>query len=142
MTREQINPHGYDADENVMMEMEVTAFKVSLVEKAYGSEFKATSGLRSMEHHLKIYADKNAALKAAGKPEVKVPMGSKHLKGQAVDVADRYGNLMTWCRKNEEKLREIGVWIEHGDYTKGWVHFQTVPYGSYKPGKSIFFIPY
>lgn len=64
-------------------------------------------------------------------------MGSSHLYGSAVDIADPKGELARWLRKNQHLLVNNGLWMEHPDYTKGWVHLQT-----YAP-KSMnrFFIP-
>jgi hypothetical protein len=66
-------------------------------------------------------------------------MGSSHLYGCAVDVADPDGGLTRWIQTSiaRAKLAECGLWVEDPKYTKGWVHFQ-----SYAP-KSFnrFFIP-
>ena len=63
-------------------------------------------------------------------------MGSSHLYGCAVDIADPDGKLAAWLKVNN-RLTEYGLWMEHPDYTKGWVHLQT-----YAP-KSMrrFFVP-
>lgn len=140
MKREQINPHGFPADTNQMMNMETTAFKVSRMEKAYGHPFTATSGLRSMADHLRIYKEKAAK---AGVPfdQSKVPLKSKHLFGEAVDVADLNGSIAQWAEDNDALMREIGVWFEARPATPGWLHIQIVPYASFKPGKSLWFMP-
>lgn len=62
---------------------------------------------------------------------------SKHITGNAVDVADLDGSLGRWCLANEKYLIDFGLWCEHPDYTKTWVHFQNLPPKSgkrfYKP---------
>lgn len=52
---------------------------------------------------------------------------SKHITGQAADIADPDGMLDDWCVRNMEVLAEIGLWLEHPLATKGWCHLQNVP---------------
>lgn len=66
-------------------------------------------------------------------------MGSKHLVGAAVDILDRDGALYEWCLANDDVLNEADVYLEKG--TVGWVHFQIIPFGSYKPGGTRWFKP-
>lgn len=51
-------------------------------------------------------------------------MGSSHLYGAAVDVADPKGELSKWVKNNKQKITDCGLWVENPDYTKGWIHFQ------------------
>lgn len=51
-------------------------------------------------------------------------MGSSHLYGCAVDIGDPNGSLANWLKTNN-RLAEYGLWMEHPDYTKGWVHLQS-----------------
>ncbi len=89
-----------------------------------------SSCLRSRSVHEHIYKEK-------GTPTDKIPWGSKHLSGQAVDIADPKGELADWLMINDKKIEECRLWAEHPDYTKGWVHLQSVPP---KSGRR-FFIP-
>lgn len=52
---------------------------------------------------------------------------SKHITGQAVDIADPDGELDDWCMQNIDALTDAGLWLEHPLATKGWTHFQSVP---------------
>jgi len=52
-------------------------------------------------------------------------MGSSHLYGAAVDIADPTGALAKWILSHKSKLIECGLWMEDPAYTKGWVHLQT-----------------
>lgn len=61
---------------------------------------------------------------------------SKHMTGQAIDIADPEGDLDEWCLEHLEVLQTIGVWLEHPSATKGWTHVQTVPP---KSGKRVFY---
>ncbi len=126
-TADRLNPHGFDCDTNTRMNLEALAFKLNKFEALYGKPLTLTSGLRSMKDHLRIYAQKNAALKAKGLPEVKVPMSSKHLYGHGADMADPKGEIKAFVRKNKAKVQAIGLHFENFDYTKGWAHFQSVP---------------
>lgn len=87
-----------------------------------------SSCLRSKKVHERIYKEK-------GVPADKIPWGSKHLYGKAVDVADPKGLLQSWLIKNEEKLKDEGLWCEAFTHTPGWVHFQSEPP---KSGKRFF----
>lgn len=51
-------------------------------------------------------------------------MGSSHLYGAAVDIADPKGELAKWVKNNKQKIIDCGLWVENPDYTKGWIHFQ------------------
>lgn len=64
-------------------------------------------------------------------------MGSSHLYGCAVDIADPTGELKLWLVKNQNKLVECGLWMESPEYTKSWCHLS-----SYAPkSKKRIFIP-
>ena len=52
-------------------------------------------------------------------------MGSSHLYGCAVDIADPKGELAAWLRKNQHLLVAYGLWMEDPRYTKGWVHLSS-----------------
>lgn len=62
-------------------------------------------------------------------------MGSSHLYGAAVDIADPDGKLKAWCMANKHKLIECGLYMEDPKYTTSWCHLS-----SYMPksGKRIF----
>lgn len=108
---------------------------INKVRTLYGHPMIVTSCVRTMEEHLAIYAKKGITDKS------KIPMKSKHLFGQAVDIADADGKLKEWCLANEQTLKEVGVWMEAFHATPTWVHFQIVPYGSYHEGSSLWFNP-
>lgn len=83
-----------------------------------------TSGFRSMQKHVDVYRTK-ALREKRPFSDLQVPMNSKHLFGQAADIADPKGDLYDWATKNIELLTKIGLWCEAG--TKGWLHLQSVP---------------
>lgn len=103
----------------------------------FGEYRPVTSGRRDMKRHLRIYEEKNAKLRAQGKPEIKVPMGSKHLSCEAVDLADADDKLKAWLKTPEglKAMEEIGLWQEDPSATDTWVHVQCCPP---KSGKRVF----
>jgi uncharacterized protein YcbK (DUF882 family) len=105
--------------------------KINQVRLLYGKPMIVTSGYRSMEDHLRIYAAKGITDKS------KIPMQSKHLIGAACDIADPKKELQTWILNNLPKIEAIGLWMEDFNYTPNWVHFQILPPKSNKR----FFIP-
>lgn len=107
---------------------------VNLLRADWGKPLRVTSGLRTMNDHLRIYSEMNPP-----RHPPNVPMQSNHLKGLACDFADPDGSLYAWALLNETKLEHWGLWCEAA--TKNWLHVQCVPYGSYKPRASRFFKP-
>lgn len=63
---------------------------------------------------------------------------SKHMTGQAIDLADPEGDLDEWLMSAEGQavLEELGLWMEHPACTKSWTHVQTVPP---KSGRRVFY---
>ncbi len=103
--------------------------KINQIRTAYNVPMVVTSGYRSMQDHLRIYSQKGITDKS------KIPMKSKHLYGQAVDIADADGKLKAWVLKNVTLLESVGLWCEDFSTTTTWVHFQILPPGS---GKRFF----
>ena len=58
-------------------------------------------------------------------------MGSSHLYGAAVDIADPDGKLKTWLKAHPDKLVECGLWAEDYASTPTWVHLQIYAPGSF-----------
>lgn len=88
------------------------------------ADWDCTSGLRTMEDHLRIYREK---AEKAGVPfdESKVPMQSKHLYGRAADIYDPTLAMTAWLKANPSILETAGLWCE--DQNLNWVHFQNQP---------------
>lgn len=77
-----------------------------------------SSCLRSKGAQIRIYKEK-------GITDIKqIPLGSCHLTGDAVDIADPDGELQKWLKKNVKKLEALGLYCEDFKYTPGWVHIQ------------------
>ncbi len=66
---------------------------------------------------------------------------SKHLLCLAIDINDDDDALDAWCMANPRALEDLGLWLEHPAATPRWCHVQTVPYGSWAPGKPRYFHP-
>ena len=60
---------------------------------------------------------------------------SKHLTGQAVDLADDNRELATAIMRETDVLAQCGLYMEDCRWTPTWVHLQSVPPHS---GKRIF----
>lgn len=52
---------------------------------------------------------------------------SRHITGQAVDIADPDGVIDSYLHTNFQLLIKHGLWMEHPSATKGWSHLQSVP---------------
>lgn len=111
------------------------------VRQQYAKPMVVTSGYRSKEDQFRIYKEINDDRKQRGLPELRVPLGSMHLRGAAADIADPDRELASWCKVNETKLYEWGLWVEDlGETENGrrsWVHLQVLPPRS----GSRFFLP-
>ena len=60
---------------------------------------------------------------------------SKHITGQAVDLADNDRSLAKAIMLDPEALETFGLWMEDTRWTLTWVHLQSVPP---KSGKRIY----
>ena len=108
--------------------------RINKIRVLWAKPMIVTSGYRSMSKHLEIYSKINADRKKLGLEPSKVPMGSLHLSGEAVDISDQDGKLYDWVFANTKILEEIGLWCEIKD-TQKRVHFQIK---SPKSGKRFF----
>lgn len=120
ITKKELNPKNFPLTEEQQSNLEILHDKINMIRSAYGKPMIVTSGVRSIDDHKRIYKQK-------GIPDDKIPMGSRHLKGQAVDILDTDGKLADWCKNNESVLESAGLWLEDPSATIGWVHFQTEP---------------
>ena len=95
--------------------------RVNLLLQSFGEERKVNSGWRPPEV--------NARTPGSAQK-------SKHMTGQAVDLADPDGDLDEWCMENASELERLQLWQEHPASTKNWCHLQSVPP---KSGKRVFY---
>ena len=123
ITEQEYIGNNKNISEVTMKNIKESLRKWNIVRVLYDRPMKVTSGYRSVAYNKKIGGAKN----------------SNHCKGLAIDILDIDGRFYKWCIQNEEKLREIKIWIE--EKQGPWVHMQTVAYGSYNETKSIFFKP-
>lgn len=107
--------------------------KVNALLDEFGEVRSVTSGYRTMADHQRIYKEINEKNVKLGKPVIKVPMGSKHLVGAAVDLADADDRLKKFC--TEDMLKKHELYMEHPDYTDTWCHLQIIKTAS---GNRIF----
>lgn len=99
-----------DVDAVTLRNLEDLCRKLNML--GYGPAMRASSCLRSLKDQMRI------------NPKA---LGSSHLYGCAVDIADPDGKLADWLQniEGQRKLVEVGLWMEDPKHTKGWVHLQT-----------------
>lgn len=124
ITKAELNPGKYKLTDEQEKNQEKLLKSINIVRTAWKKAMIVTSGVRSQADQTRINP---------GSPK------SKHLIGAAVDVKDN-GDLYKWLQGDGAKyLEEADLYCELG--TKGWVHFQCLPFGSYKKGKTRWFKP-
>lgn len=129
VTLQELNPKNFKIPEELKDNLNELFEKINKVRKLYNKPMIVTSGYRSLEDHKRIYKEKGIT------DESKIPMKSKHLYCQAVDISDPNGELQKWCLDNVDKLEEIGLWMEDFSATPNWCHFQII---QPKSGKRFF----
>jgi hypothetical protein len=133
----ELNPKSFPLTPEMTTNLDKLLVAMNVVRAAYGKPMFITSGVRSLEDHKRIYME---IARAKGITNPRIPMGSKHLKAAACDVLDQDGSLYAWCKANDSVLAQAGVYLEE-DRSAPRVHFQVIPFGSYKPGGSRWFRP-
>jgi hypothetical protein len=101
--------------------------RINIVRAEWNTPMIVTSGFRTWQEHASIYYK-------LGKT---APKASSHLSGEAVDIADANGHLYEFLQECPEVLEKADLYCELG--TRGWCHFQTKPFRSYKPGGTRWF---
>lgn len=112
--------------------LEELLVKLNHLRSAYGKPLRVTSGYRSMQRHLAIYAAKGIT------DQSKIPMQSRHLYGFSADlvpIEDDIKHLHDWINQNVKLMEEIGLYFEAFEYSPQWLHCQSVPP---KSGKRFF----
>lgn len=90
----------------------VTVQRANMLLAEFGEERGINSGWRP--------ALVNAATPGAAK-------FSRHMTGEAIDIADPEGDLDEWCLAHQDVLASLQLWQEHPASTKGWCHVQISP---------------
>lgn len=121
----ELNPKNFPLTAIMISNLSDLLIKINKVRTVWGKPMIVTSGVRNIDDQKRIYAE---IAKKKGSAVIRVPMGSKHLSAQAVDIADPDGTLMVWTKANASLLDSAGLWVEDG--TVGWVHYQSVAPGS------------
>jgi hypothetical protein len=82
--------------------------KINVLREKFGKPLKVSNAYRSREHHLAIYKKKGIT------DEKLIPMKSKHLYGQAVDLAGaNIKEFQKWMLANTKLLEELGRYLSH-----------------------------
>lgn len=106
-------------------------YRMNVIRHLWNQPMIVTSGFRTPEEQIKIYA-------AKGQP---AKLGSLHLIGAACDISDPQGDLKKWTLDHLQLMEELNLYMEDFDSTGGsncgWIHFQL-----YAPQSgSRFFLP-
>lgn len=97
-----------DVDVVTLRNLEDLCRKINAL--GYEPPMRATSCLRSIKDQQRI------------NPKA---MGSSHLYGCAVDIADPKGELARWLATTHDTIVRCGLWMENPEKTKGWCHLQS-----------------
>lgn len=92
---------------------------LNIVRRAYGKPLTVSSGYRPAAINANVGGAKRSA----------------HMTCEACDFSDPNKEFATWCMANIDVLVRAGLYLEHPDYTKNWVHLQI------RPTKNRIFIP-
>ena len=108
-----------DLDPEYQKNGEELLHRINLIRIVWNKPMIVTSGFRSMDDHLRIYAAKGITDKA------KIPMKSMHLRFAAVDIADPSLELTKLLKSEPDLLEDAELWCEEGN--SNWTHFQIFP---------------
>ena len=97
-----------------------------------GKPIIVTIALRTMAYHLDLYKRINAERAKKGQPELRVPMGSGHLKGRAVDFVVKGMSCDDFKEKilSEGKLDEWNLRMENNGKGANWIHLDDMQVGA------------
>lgn len=110
ITRKEMNPHNYPLTDEQERNQQILFIAINKLRVDWGKPIKVTSGVRSKEDQMRINPS---------------APNSRHLTGQAIDLADPDGSLYKWAFENQDKLATWKLWCEMG--TTGWLHCQSIP---------------
>jgi len=123
---------GSEVDDTSLENLKILFSKMDLIREFLDKPIIVHITFRTMEYHKKLYEQINAKKKAQGLPEVKVPMGSPHLYGQACDF---HANGLT-CDEvvklllDNNKLEEWQLRMEDNGVGANWVHIDIKSVGA------------
>lgn len=102
---------------------------MNVIRSAYGKPMIVSSGYRSRDRQIEIYANKACKKEFPFADGVfamsKVPLGSAHLYCAACDISDPNKELQKWILKHKDLLEKTDLYCEDFAYTPTWVHFQS-----------------
>lgn len=110
---------------------------VNVFEDFLGLKLTPTNGIRSMQKHVEIYEGLRKKDIKAGKPPRPIPLGSQHLKGNAVDfvckklaIKDLQNIFLSedliFIAEQQGAYFEDWEWLERNGYKSDWIHLQRV----------------
>lgn len=112
ITLKELNPRNHPLTDEIKKNLEDLLYKLNQIRIVFNKPMIITSGLRSLEDQKRINPK---ALK------------SRHISGQAADIADPTGEVWTFLMQHMELLEANDLYLEDKNSTPTWVHIQTVP---------------
>lgn len=102
----------------IQQNMDALLKAVNVIRAAWSKPMTVTSGFRDWNDMLRIY-------RAKGVKDDKIPRGSAHLSGLAVDISDPDLAITHWLKTDPHAivlLEQQGLYCEEGN--SNWVHLQ------------------
>ena len=113
---------GKDVPDDLRDNLNILLERANKLRNLWGKPMIITSGWRTMEEHLAIYAKKGITDKS------KIPMRSKHLYCEALDISDPDGSLKEFVKADKYKvLVDCDLYMEAEVSTPNWLHIQISP---------------
>lgn len=122
ISMDELLNHKYSLEkqtDEIQKNLPILLERVNKIRTLWDKPMIVTSGLRTMEDHLRIYKEKGITDPA------KIPMKSRHLIGAAVDIYDPELGITAWLKADESILTDAELWCEEGN--KNWLHVQIFP---------------
>lgn len=104
-----------DLPDEVVANINTLIPKINELLEQFGEHRACNSGYRRPEDQIRIYREKGIEID-------KIPMGSAHLVGLAIDLEDKNAKLYNWLRANEALLIKLDLYCE--ERQGGWQHLQ------------------
>lgn len=103
---------------NIKSNLTLLLDRINKLRELWSKPMIVTSGLRTMDEHLAIYAEKGIT------DILKIPMKSSHLTGQAVDIQDKTFALTKFCKQNDFEILKACELFAEDDMSVFRIHLQ------------------
>lgn len=105
---------------------------VNFLRKRSGIPFGIPSAYRTIDEHARVYKEKNERRAEKGLEPLRIPWGSYHLIGAAVDISDPRGEVKHYLLDQLDFLERHDLYLENPMITSPddakpwdrWIHMQ------------------